>query len=81
MKSAPSTESNEIKPLCTGCNKHPEQIEEFIESAAEEGISPDDFVRTEEGTYNPANGHFLCTDCYIRAGMPSLPHPQCWKAP
>jgi hypothetical protein len=24
----------------------------------------------EEGTYNPINGHFLCDQCYIEAGMP-----------
>jgi hypothetical protein len=29
------------------------------------------YVRNEEGTYNQDNGHFLCTDCYIKAGMPS----------
>jgi hypothetical protein len=33
-------------------------------------------VREEEGTYNPANGHFLCTHCYIAAGMPSLSAPR-----
>jgi hypothetical protein len=68
-----------IKPLCIGCNKRPDEIEECVEIAKEEGMTPDDFVRNEEGTYNGANGHFLCTDCYIRAGMPSSPYG--WFAP
>jgi hypothetical protein len=29
------------------------------------------YVRREEGTFNPANGHFLCDACYIAAGQPS----------
>lgn len=37
------------------------------------------YVRAEEGTYNPVNGHFLCDDCYIKAGMPS--NPSGWKCP
>ena len=68
-----------MTPLCTGCNKTPSQIDEFIEIAKEEGITPDDYVRNEEGTYNRTNGHFLCTDCYIKAGMPSSPRG--WVAP
>jgi len=72
----------EIKPLCTGCNKRPDEIEEYIEGAKESEISPDQYVKEEEGTYNPSNGHFLCTDCYINAGMPANPHPQPgWVAP
>lgn len=30
-----------------------------------------DYIREEEGTYNSENGHFLCDNCYIKAGMPS----------
>lgn len=33
-----------------------------------------------EGTYNKENGHFACTECYIKIGMPSAPWPG-WKAP
>lgn len=68
-----------MKPLCTGCNKHPDQIEEYVELAQDEGITPDDYVRTEEGTYNRENGHFLCTACYCHAGMPSSDRG--WVAP
>lgn len=48
-----------IKPLCTGCNKTPDQIPEYVDEARESETTPDAYVRTEEGTYNSANGHFL----------------------
>ena len=67
--------------ICTGCNRRPDQIEEYLE-AVEEGEhneTPEEYVKAEEGTYNPENGHFLCTDCYIKAGMPSSPYG--WIAP
>lgn len=67
-------------PVCIGCNRTPSQIEEYIEAAAEDGMSPDAYVRSEEGTYNPANGHFACTLCYVKMGMPSAPGPG-WRAP
>lgn len=66
-------------PICVGCNKKPSEIEEYIEAAKECKITPNDYCRTEEGTYNSENGHFLCTSCYIEAGMPSS--PQGWIAP
>jgi hypothetical protein len=66
--------------LCVGCNKKPEEIQEMIDMAeAEEYDTPSDFVWENEGTLNTQNGHFLCTDCYIKAGMPSSPTG--WKAP
>lgn len=67
------------EPLCTGCNKRPEELDEYIEAAADAEMSPTAYVRAEEGTYNPENGHFLCTDCYVKAGMPSSPRG--WIAP
>lgn len=71
------------KPMCIGCNKHPEDIEEYsqemIENVMGKPMSADDFVRLEEGTYNPENGHFTCTNCYVAAGMPSSPRG--WVAP
>lgn len=30
-----------------------------------------DFVRDEEGTFDPVSGQYLCTLCYIKVGMPS----------
>jgi hypothetical protein len=44
-----------------------------------ESMTPEQVVREQEGTFNPRNGHFLCTDCYIKAGMPSSPVG--WHAP
>ncbi len=68
-----------MRPYCTGCGKYPDEITEYILAAADEDMSPDAFVRHEEGTYNVANGHFLCTTCYEQAGMPSAPGG--WVAP
>ena len=62
-----------LKPICAGCNKHPDQIEEYVEMAADCGMTPDAYVRAEEGTYNPSSGRFLCTECYVNQGMPSSP--------
>jgi hypothetical protein len=67
------------QPLCIGCGKHPTDLDEYIEATSKDGQHPDDYVRREEGTYNHENGHFLCTDCYIRFGMPSS--PEGWVAP
>ncbi len=68
-----------LEPFCIGCNKKASELEEYVEIAKEEGMTPADYVREEEGTYNPSNGHFLCTPCYVKAGMPS--DPRGWVAP
>jgi hypothetical protein len=68
-----------VTPICTGCQRHPSEINEYREAAREEMCSPDQYVVTEEGTYNRTNGHFLCTACYIEAGEPSSPNG--WVAP
>jgi hypothetical protein len=86
------TTSELERPICVGCNKTPDELDEFITEAAnatafladEENydgtvITPTEFVLQNEGTLNPANGHFLCTQCYIAAGMPSSPTG--WVAP
>lgn len=67
--------------ICRGCNQTPGKLSEYVEVANDAGMSPDEYVIKEEGTYNPETGGFLCTDCYIKAGMPSLPYPQTWRAP
>lgn len=69
----------EIFPRCIKCYKRPEDIPEYAEDAAAREMSPDDYVKDEEGTYNAANGQFLCNDCYIKAGMPTTPGG--WVAP
>lgn len=68
-----------ILPVCIGCRRVPAAIHECVEAARGIGFTPDDYMRREEGTYNRENGHFLCTSCYITAGMPSSPIG--WKAP
>jgi hypothetical protein len=67
------------EPFCPSCEKRPADIEEYVEAASVEGMTPDDYVRAEEGTYNCDNGHFLCTACYIKHGMPS--GPRGWTCP
>jgi hypothetical protein len=62
------------QPICGRCGRRPDEIEEYIEAAKEcddDAITPDVYVRSEEGTYNKDNGHFLCTTCYVEAGMPT----------
>ena len=70
-------------PICQGCFKPADQIDEYVEAAGQEGKTPDHYVMTDEGTYNPENGHFLCTECYIKAGMPASPPGSRygWKCP
>lgn len=64
-------------PVCVGCGKIPGEIEEYKFNP--EQMDPSEFVIEEEGTYNPHNGHFLCTECYVMAGCPSSPTG--WRAP
>lgn len=66
-------------PVCIGCKLRPGDIPEYIEMASLEDMTPEEFVRTEEGTYNLDNGHFACTTCYIRMGLPTEPFG--WVAP
>ena len=68
-----------MRLLCSGCRKTPRQIPEYRDAALAEETTPNDYVREHEGTLNRANGHFLCTKCYIVAGMPSRPGG--WVAP
>lgn len=65
--------------ICIECGKKPSELSEYVYYAEQEGITPEQFVYENEGTFNFSNGHFLCTDCYIKVGMPSSPHG--WKAP
>lgn len=65
--------------LCIGCGKRPDQIVEYIEAAHAAEVSPDAYVMMEEGTLNFENGHFACTGCYVKMGMPSS--PKGWVAP
>ena len=60
-----------VVPMCIGCGHHPEEISEYVDAAKEEGyLHTSQYVRRNEGTYNPDNGHFWCTSCYIKNGQP-----------
>lgn len=67
-------------PMCNTFARDMRKIDSYLgpntaKAAALEpgGIAKfrEDYIRDEEGTYNPANGHFLCDSCYIAAGQPS----------
>ena len=61
------------------CKRTPAEIDEYLEAALEAGMGADDYVWREEGTLNPQTGHFACTTCYIKLGMPSSRTG--WKVP
>ena len=56
---------------CVVCGKQPSEIDEYVVLAKQEKITPDRFVRGDEGTYNRFDDIFCCTECYCRIGMPS----------
>lgn len=72
---------SDIVQRCFVCGKTAEELEEYVECAAENEMTVAEYVAEEEGTYNPESGNFACSDCYIAIGMPSLPAPYQWKAP
>ena len=56
---------------CLGCGKSPSELEEYRAGEIDPGVTPEQFVKEEEGTYAiKGPGTFYCTPCYIRAGMP-----------
>jgi hypothetical protein len=61
--------------------KLPAELSDYTDLAAAVGMTPDDYVRAEEGTFNNANGHFACDTCYIRMGMPVGRNGRRWVAP
>jgi len=67
-------------PHCMRCGKTPSKIAEYAFPAKDFGISRDEYVRREEGTYNPDNNLFACTDCYTELGCPSSPTRRGWRA-
>lgn len=58
-------------PHCIRCGKRPDELSEYVDAAADLGVTPDAYVRSEEGTYNSERDLFVCTDCYIAMGMPT----------
>lgn len=74
--------------ICQGCGKTPLELgEEYRDLLRDdEGYLPEptdeqvlEAAWNEEGTLNRENGHFLCNECYIKAGMPSSPTG--WRCP
>lgn len=70
--------TGEVQAICVGCHKTPPELAEYSPEMTGSGLDADTYVWQEEGTLNRRNGHFLCTDCYIREGMPTAPGG--WKA-
>ena len=68
-----------MKLICIGCGKTPEQLAEYTDPQIIGDMTPDEYVRIEEGTYNKANGHYACSICYIAMGLPAS--PEGWVAP
>lgn len=68
-----------VELRCAGCDRVPEEISEYRGAGAAEGETATLYVWSEEGTLNRVTGQFLCTACYIRAGMPEAPSG--WKVP
>ena len=65
---------------CIDCGLLPQQLRTYVILAHDFGYTnATEFVISEEGTYNKQNGHFLCDECYIKAGCPASPGG--WKAP
>jgi hypothetical protein len=56
---------------CARCNRTPEATHGLF--AEEEGITPDEYVLTEEGTLDIESGAYLCDECYIAVGEPAYP--------
>lgn len=54
-------------PHCKGCGRRPDEIREYILPAEDLDITVDQYVRENEGTYDPTDGSFLCTACYFKA--------------
>ena len=70
----PSPPTEELDITCQGCGRKPEEINEYsADMTGECGMTPTEYVQAEEGTYNRHTGHFTCTDCYIKMGMPTSP--------
>lgn len=59
-------------PRCVGCGKAPSDLAEYVNAARKQDppLSPLDYVLRNEGTLNETNGHYRCTECYIRSGQP-----------
>lgn len=69
MKSLGLEKSDKL--ICACCGKEPKEIKEIVWDSESEGVTPEEFAKTD-GTYSRVANLFLCTDCYRKAGMPSI---------
>lgn len=70
------------EPYCFRCGKPASSFSEYSDSWIDSQTSftsRADYVRQEEGTYNPETNRFACDVCYIAIGMPTGPYG--WVAP
>jgi hypothetical protein len=68
----------ELEPYDPMCERTASELE-YLDSFLEEGQTRAEYVLRNEGTLNRVNLHFLCDECYIKAGMPTSPTG--WKCP
>ena len=55
---------------CKACGKAPNELSEYVSAAKVANITPEEYIRKEEGTYNRKTDLFFCTPCYVKVGMP-----------
>lgn len=61
-----------MKPaICAGCGRDPAVIGEYIVQALFENMTEQEFVVRYDRTYIPETGEFLCSSCYVKAGIPN----------
>lgn len=53
-------------PMCERLASEMAELDDYRED-----LSRAEYVIENDGTYNPTNGHFLCDNCYIKAGQPT----------
>ncbi|CDQ17972.1 hypothetical protein [Halobacillus karajensis] len=57
---------------CIRCQREPKEIQEYVDQANEMEMSPHEYVRMDEGTYDIRTDMFCCTKCYVQMGAPLL---------
>lgn len=73
--------SDRPEPFDPSCERQPAEIFEYQTSAEDYNLTPDEYVRQQEGTFNRENGHFLCTSCYIKHGQSVGEKGRRWVCP
>lgn len=69
---------------CCRCRRPPHKIDDYIETShllSESFDDVEEYIRKEEGTYNPSTNLFACDICYILLGQPGgLTEQTRWRA-